>query len=56
MRGRSVGLTLLLLLLASAAPVLAQTPSGEISGTVADSSGLYWAANGAIFRLVSAPR
>ena len=40
MRGRSVGLTLLLLLLAIAAPVHAQTPSGEISGTVADSSGL----------------
>jgi hypothetical protein len=40
MRGRSVGVTLFLFLLAIVAPVHAQTPSGEISGTVADSSGL----------------
>src|SRR6266571_4884726 len=40
MPGRSVGVPLLLLLLAIAAPVHAQTPSGEISGTVVDSSGL----------------
>src|SRR5256886_649987 len=40
MLGRSVGVSLLLLLLAIAAPVHAQTPSGEISGTVVDSSGL----------------
>src|SRR5712664_1798126 len=40
MPGRFVGVPLLLLLLAIAAPVLAQTPSGEISGTVVDSSGL----------------
>src|SRR5437879_6078473 len=37
---RSVGVWLLLLLLAIVAPVHAQTPSGEISGTVVDSSGL----------------
>src|SRR5712664_1631103 len=40
MPGRFVGVPLLLLLLAIAAPVHAQTPSGEISGTVVDSSGL----------------
>src|SRR5437899_10955731 len=40
MPGRFVGVPLLLLLLAIAAPVRAQTPSGEISGTVVDSSGL----------------
>src|SRR2546427_7486687 len=40
MPGRSVGAPLLLLLLAIVAPVHAQTPSGEISGTVVDSSGL----------------
>src|SRR6266852_5033911 len=40
MPGRFVGVPLLLLLLANAAPVHAQTPSGEISGTVVDSSGL----------------
>src|ERR1700704_1156819 len=40
MPGRSVGVPLLLLLLAIVAPVHAQTPSGEISGTVVDSSGL----------------
>jgi hypothetical protein len=40
MRGRSFVLRLLLLLLAVGAPVQAQTPSGEISGTVVDSSGL----------------
>src|SRR5437879_2143354 len=37
---RSVGVWLLLLLLAIVGPVHAQTPSGEISGTVVDSSGL----------------
>src|SRR3989475_11181097 len=40
MLGRSVGVPLFLLLLALVAPVHAQTPSGEISGTVADASGL----------------
>ena len=40
MLGRSFVVPLLLLLLAVAAPVHAQTPSGEISGTVVDSSGL----------------
>ena len=40
MLGRSVGVSLLLLLIAIVAPVHAQTPSGEISGTVVDSSGL----------------
>src|SRR5437762_447955 len=40
MLGRSVGVSLLLPLLAIVAPVHAQTPSGEISGTVVDSSGL----------------
>ena len=40
MLGRSFVLPLLLLLFAVAAPVRAQTPSGEISGTVVDSSGL----------------
>src|SRR2546429_1525188 len=40
MLGRSVGVSLFLLLLALVAPVHAQTPSGEISGTVVDSSGL----------------
>jgi Carboxypeptidase regulatory-like domain len=40
MPSRSVGVPLLLLLLAVAGPVHAQTPSGEISGTIADSSGL----------------
>ena len=39
MPGRSVVLSLLLVL-AIGAPLLAQTPSGEISGTVVDSSGL----------------
>ena len=33
----SVGVPLVLFLLASAAPLHAQTPSGEISGTVVDS-------------------
>src|SRR6059058_5336557 len=37
---RSAGIPLLLFLLAIVAPVHAQTPSGEISGTVVDSSGL----------------
>src|SRR5437867_3893467 len=40
MLGRSGGVPLFLLLLAIVAPVHAQTPSGEISGTVVDSSGL----------------
>src|SRR5712692_2062432 len=40
MPGRAVGVPLLLLFLAIVAPVHAQTPSGEISGTVVDSSGL----------------
>src|SRR5712691_9307661 len=40
MSGRAVGVPLLLLFLAIVAPVHAQTPSGEISGTVVDSSGL----------------
>lgn len=40
MFGRSFVLPLLLLLLAIGAPARAQTPSGEISGTVVDSSGL----------------
>src|SRR5436309_15164595 len=40
MPGRSAGAPLLLLFLAIVAPVHAQTPSGEISGTVLDSSGL----------------
>ncbi|PYR54392.1 MAG: TonB-dependent receptor, partial [Acidobacteria bacterium] len=40
MPGRSAGVPLLLLFLAIGAPVHAQTPSGEISGTVVDSSGL----------------
>ena len=40
MRGLSAGVTLLLLLLVTVVPVHAQTPSGEISGTVVDSSGL----------------
>src|SRR5438445_12921987 len=40
MLGRSGGVSLFLLLLAIVAPVHAQTPSGEISGTVVDSSGL----------------
>src|SRR5437667_12557799 len=40
MLGRSVGVPLFLLHLAIVAPAYAQTPSGEISGTVVDSSGL----------------
>ncbi len=40
MRGQSSVVTRLLLLLAIAVPVHAQTPSGEISGTVIDGSGL----------------
>src|SRR5947208_201433 len=40
MPGRSAGVPLLLLVLAIGAPVHAQSPSGEISGTVGDSSGL----------------
>src|SRR5438477_6475134 len=40
MLGRSVGVPLFLLHLAIVAPLHAQTPSGEISGTVVDSSGL----------------
>jgi hypothetical protein len=40
MLSRTVLVPLLFLLLAVAAPVRAQTPSGEISGTVVDSSGL----------------
>ncbi len=40
MRGQSSAVTRLLLLLAIAVPVHAQTPSGEISGTVIDGSGL----------------
>ncbi len=40
MRGRSVDAPLLLLLLAIVSPVHAQTPSGEITGTVVDLSGL----------------
>jgi Carboxypeptidase regulatory-like domain len=40
MLGRSFGPSLLLLLVALVAPVHSQTPSGEISGTVVDSSGL----------------
>src|SRR5262249_44701848 len=40
MGSRSLGTTLLLLLLAIAVPARAQTPSGEISGTVIDASGL----------------
>src|SRR3989441_6654040 len=40
MLGRSVGVSFLLVLLAIVAPVYAQTPLVEISGTVVDSSGL----------------
>ena len=40
MLGRTRVVPLLFLLLAVVAPVQAQTPSGEISGTIVDSSGL----------------
>ena len=40
MSGRFVAIPLFLILAAIVAPVHAQTPSGEISGTVVDSSGL----------------
>ena len=40
MHGRSAAVPLFLLLFEIVVPVHAQTPSGEISGTVEDSSGL----------------
>jgi hypothetical protein len=40
MLGRSLLVPVLLLLFAAGAPIAAQTPSGEISGTIVDASGL----------------